>query len=77
MSAKDFIKVRKAIPGEYSDKKESFSLSETEDKNILNLKANTDFKFYDMKKGDSIPIKKDVIESELNNYLFGFQRKDS
>jgi hypothetical protein len=75
MSARDYINVQKALPGEYSYRNESFTLAKTSDDDNLSLTASTDFEFFKMKKGDSIPIKKVDIEEHLNKQLFNFKRK--
>jgi len=75
MSARDYINVKKAMPGKYNYRNESFTLAKTEDDDTMSLTADTDFGFFNMKKGDTKPIKTADIEHHLNRKLFNFNRK--
>ena len=63
---------RKASPGDYSNGTESFHLRTTGNNNILIFKAITNIEYLEMKKGESISLLRDTVESllndEFNNY---------
>ncbi len=66
---------RKAKPGIYSNGIETFRIQETDKEEIVVLSALTKIDYFPLKQGESINIRKETIESLLNDeYIFYFRK---
>lgn len=67
------VKIRKLKDGIYSNKNERFEVRI--DGVIATVTAITDFKFFELKKGESRKLNKSNLESYLNEELFSFKKQ--
>ena len=63
---------RKASPGDYSNGTESFHLRVTGNNNIMIFKAITNIEYLEMKKGESISLLRETVESLLNDEFYNY-----
>ncbi len=64
---------RKALPGEYSNGKERFSIENTDKEEVMNLYAITKVSYFPLGKGLTIPLNKGTIESIINDDVLNFK----
>ena len=66
---------RKVKPGIYSNGFETFSISETDKDEIIEFNAVTSISYFRLKKGETIQLRKDTVESLLNDEYIAYSHR--
>ena len=66
---------RKIKSGIYSNGVEIFRIDKTDSDDTISFHAISDISFFKLRKGESISLKKDTIESLLNDDLITYRHR--
>jgi hypothetical protein len=66
---------RKLQSGIYSDGVETFRIDKTDDDDTISFHAISDISYFKLRKGESIPLRKDTIESLINDDLITYRHR--
>lgn len=66
---------RKVKPGIYSNGSETFSIGETDKDEIIDFNAVTSIMYFPLKKGETIKLRKDTVESLLNDEYIAYTHR--
>ena len=65
---------KKAESGLYTNGHESFQIDKTEKDEIMTLHAITQVSYFPLKKGDTIPLNIETVESLINDKELGYKQ---
>lgn len=69
------LSYRKVKPGTYSNGFETFKIAETDKDEIIVFSAITSISYFPLKQGETLQLRKDTVESLLNDEYIAYAHR--